>query len=176
MAKLIFQEHTYHTQNGIVIVGDILLLPFTIRFRGSGKYPEIPSPRTPAPPVATYGSGEPDGGQLPRWAGAEERPWQRRERVGEQRWREERGRHFLTDFGMRRRPARSGSNEEARGGEGSAFLCGDSAVFTLPSAATNSSGPGLTAICFCKFDLIRINISKWRTSANLTLHVFIFLY
>jgi len=95
-----------------------------IRFRRSGTDPEIPSPRTPAPlPVSPYGSGEPDGGQLPRGAGAGERPWQRRECVGEQRRREERGRHCLTDFRMRRPPARS-ELQLGDGGEGFAFLRG----------------------------------------------------
>lgn len=73
-------EYTYHTKNGVVIVGDILLRFFMIRFRCGGTDPEIPPPRAAAPlPVAPYGSGEPDGGQLPRGAGAGERPWQRRE-------------------------------------------------------------------------------------------------
>jgi hypothetical protein len=146
--------YTYHTQNGVVIVGDILLRPFVILFHCSSTDRGIPpSPRAPAPmPVAPCGSGEPDGGQLRRGAGAGERPRQRRERFGEQRLREQMGSHWLTDLecgDLQRDRKRT-----RRRRRWVCFSLRDCHFDTpMASAATNSSGWGLTEICFCKVDL-----------------------
>ena len=162
-------RYTYHTQNGIVILGDILLRPLVIRFRRSGSNPEVPPPpRTPTPlAVAPNGSGEPDGGQLPRGAGARERPRQCRERVGEQRRREEGRSHWLPDLECGDlQQDRTRTRKRAGGGDWFAFLCG--------KAATNSSGSGLTGVCFCKLDLAETHIYSKEYSAIWQKHVHYF--